>query len=60
MDKVILRKWLKAGYMERNVLHPTEAGTPQGGICSPVIANLVLDGCNLTTEVAVLLTLYMA
>jgi RNA-directed DNA polymerase len=28
MDKVILRKWLKAGYMERNVLHPTEAGTP--------------------------------
>ena len=44
MDKVILRKWLKAGYMERNVLHPTEAGTPQGGICSPVIANLVLDG----------------
>jgi RNA-directed DNA polymerase len=32
MDKVILRKWLKAGYMERNVLHPTEAGTPQGGI----------------------------
>ncbi len=44
MDKVMLRKWLKAGYMERNVLHPTEAGTPQGGICSPVIANLVLDG----------------
>jgi len=44
MDKVILRKWLKAGYMEGHVLHPTEAGTPQGGICSPVIANLALDG----------------
>ena len=44
MDKAILRKWLKAGYMEGNVLHPTEAGTPQGGICSPVIANLALDG----------------
>ena len=44
MDKAILSKWLKAGYMERNVLHPTEAGTPQGGICSPVIANLALDG----------------
>src|SRR3982074_840728 len=44
MDKVILRKWLKAGTLERNVLHPTEAGTPQGGICSPVIAHLVLDG----------------
>src|SRR5215831_16091095 len=44
MDKGILRKWLKAGYMEGNVLHPTEAGTPQGGIASPVIANLALDG----------------
>ena len=43
-DKAILSKWLKAGYMEGNVLHPTEAGTPQGGICSPVIANLALDG----------------
>ena len=29
--------------MEKKVLHPTEAGTPQGGICSPVIANLALD-----------------
>ena len=44
MDKAMLSKWLKAGYIERNVLHPTEAGTPQGGICSPVIANLALDG----------------
>jgi RNA-directed DNA polymerase len=43
MDKAILHKWLKAGYMERNILHPTDAGTPQGGICSPVIANLALD-----------------
>jgi RNA-directed DNA polymerase len=32
MDKAILHKWLKAGYMERNGWHPTEAGTPQGGI----------------------------
>jgi RNA-directed DNA polymerase len=44
MDKTILRKWLKAGYMEGGVLHPTEAGTPQGGICSPVLANMTLDG----------------
>ncbi len=44
MDKQILQKWLKAGYMERQVLHPTEEGTPQGGICSPVLANLTLDG----------------
>ena len=44
MEKSILRKWLKAGYIERRVLKPTEEGTPQGGICSPVIANLALDG----------------
>ena len=44
MDKTILRKWLKAGYMEEHVVYPTEAGTPQGGICSPVLANLTLDG----------------
>src|SRR5215467_6421830 len=44
MDKSMLRKWLKVGYMEGNVLHPTEAGTPQGGIASPVIAHLALDG----------------
>jgi RNA-directed DNA polymerase len=44
MEKTILRKWLKAGYMENRRLYPTEEGTPQGGICSPVIANMALDG----------------
>ncbi len=44
MEKPILKKWLKAGYMEKHVLHPTEEGTPQGGIISPVLANLTLDG----------------
>ncbi len=44
VDKAILQQWLKAGYMEWNLLHPTEAGTPQGGICSPVILNMALDG----------------
>lgn len=39
-----LRKWLKSGYLERNQFHPTEAGTPQGGIISPVLANMALDG----------------
>jgi len=43
-DKAMLRKWLKAGFIDENALHPTEAGTPQGGIISPVIANLTLDG----------------
>ena len=44
MDKAILRKWLKAGFMEKHALHATEEGTPQGGICSPVLANMALDG----------------
>ncbi|MFL5667496.1 MAG: group II intron reverse transcriptase/maturase [Ktedonobacteraceae bacterium] len=44
MEKAILRKWLKSGYMEENVLYPTEEGTPQGGIISPVLANMTLDG----------------
>jgi len=43
-DKVILKKWLKAGYVYQNKLFPTEAGTPQGGIISPVLANMTLDG----------------
>lgn len=44
MDKSILQKWLKAGYVYQNQLYPTEAGTPQGGIISPTLSNLTLDG----------------
>jgi RNA-directed DNA polymerase len=44
MDKDILRRWLEAGYLEEGVVHPTTAGTPQGGIVSPVLANQTLDG----------------
>ena len=44
MDKRILRQWLKCGYMENDRKYFNEAGTPQGGIISPVIANMVLDG----------------
>ncbi len=40
----MLRKWLKAGYVETRKLFATDAGTPQGGIISPVLANLALDG----------------
>jgi RNA-directed DNA polymerase len=43
-DKAILKKWLKAGYVYQNELFPTDAGTPQGGIISPVAANMTLDG----------------
>lgn len=44
MDRTILRKWLKAGFLDKTVFYPTEEGTPQGGIISPVLANMALDG----------------
>ena len=44
MDSVVLSKWLKAGFVEQNTLYPTNAGTPQGGIISPTLANMTLDG----------------
>ncbi len=44
MDKRILRKWLKAGYVERKTFHATEEGTPQGSIISPVLCNMTLEG----------------
>jgi len=40
----IVHRWLQCGYMEKQVFHHTEAGTPQGGIISPVLANIALDG----------------
>lgn len=44
MDRRVLSKWLKAGFVEDRKLFPTDAGTPQGGIISPTLANLTLDG----------------
>lgn len=43
-DHKILRQWLKCGYFENDKKFFNEAGTPQGGIISPIIANMVLDG----------------
>lgn len=43
-DTKVLAKWLKAGFVDEGRLFPTDEGTPQGGIISPVLANLVLDG----------------
>ena len=50
MDKFMLRAWLKAGYWEKGQLFPTTAGTPQGGLISPILANLALDGMEQTLK----------
>lgn len=42
--KNILKKWLKAGFVQNNKKYETEYGTPQGGIISPLLANIALDG----------------
>ncbi|MDR8763307.1 Group II intron-encoded protein LtrA [Burkholderia multivorans] len=44
MDRHVLKMWLKCGFMENATWSATEAGTPQGGIISPTLANLALDG----------------
>jgi len=40
----MIAQWLKAGYMENGERHPTETGTPQGGVISPLLANIALHG----------------
>lgn len=44
MDKTILRKFLKAGYMEKGVIYPTLDETGQGGPISPTLALMALTG----------------
>ena len=44
MDRSILTQFLKAGFVYKHHLNPTKAGTPQGGIISPILANMALDG----------------
>jgi len=42
--KGLVRQWLKAGVVEREWFTPTEEGTPQGGVISPVLLNVALHG----------------
>jgi RNA-directed DNA polymerase len=52
MDKKILKAWLKSGYIDKGKLYPTKAGTPQGGIASPTLANMTLDGLEVAIKEA--------
>lgn len=42
--KPLVKRWLEAGYIDKNVFNQTDLGTPQGGIISPLLANIALDG----------------
>lgn len=53
MDKVVLKKWLETGYVENGITYPSHKGVPQGGIISPMLANMALDGLESTIKSAV-------
>jgi RNA-directed DNA polymerase len=53
LEKRILRQWLEAGYVEKGFTFPTRKGTPQGGIISPCLANMTLDGLEQAVRAAV-------
>jgi RNA-directed DNA polymerase len=53
IDKKMLKAWLKAGYIENGKLYTSYEGVPQGGIISPIIANMTLDGLEQAIKVAV-------
>lgn len=40
----VIKGWLRAGIMEGDVFHKSKAGTPQGGVISPLLANIALHG----------------
>jgi RNA-directed DNA polymerase len=42
--KKTIYKWLKAGYVDNNSFNDTDSGTPQGGLVSPLLANIALHG----------------
>lgn len=44
VDAKILKQWLKCGFVQNRKLFPTRDGAPQGGVVSPTLANMALDG----------------
>lgn len=50
MNKRVLAQWLKAGFIEQKTFYETDQGTPQGGIISPGLMNLTLDGLELQVK----------
>ncbi len=50
LDVDMLRGWLSAGYMEQGQVYTADQGLPQGGILSPTLANMALDGLEALLE----------
>ena len=44
INKKVLKQWLTCGFVKDKHWFPTKEGTPQGGIISPTLANMALDG----------------
>lgn len=44
MDTQVLEKWLRCGFLDKGVLFHTESGTPQGGVISPTLMLMTLQG----------------
>ena len=42
--KILISQWLKAGFVQEGTFYETKTGTPQGGIISPLLSNIALDG----------------
>jgi RNA-directed DNA polymerase len=43
-QRCLIKRWLKAGFIFEGTYNPTKTGTPQGGVCSPLLANIGLHG----------------
>jgi RNA-directed DNA polymerase len=42
--KSLIKEWLKAGFVDKGIKYDTSLGTPQGGVISPLLANIGLHG----------------
>jgi RNA-directed DNA polymerase len=49
----VIKKWLRNGAMEGEIFHKSRAGTPQGGVISPLLANIALQGLEYETKKAI-------
>ena len=50
IDKEVIKQFLWSGFVHENTLFPTESGVPQGGLVSPILANMTLDGLGTILE----------